>query len=546
MVSLYHITKDEETAKMIIESEYLKPSTGLLKNINSYGTAVVCMFNGMPTIENYMKNLDTTKSSNNPLLTPNMVLNAVKICPTEKNELNNYKTRALVDDVIVYEGYCVLPKEKAKFVNLVPDLLRDPKTNNPISNPETGKYEIIFREASENELNLDKKTYKAKEDYLKLEGGNMKPAVTYELLHEDKKTGARRGVIYTPHGDIQTPVFMPVGTQATVKSMTPEELKEMVGAQIILSNTYHLYLRPGQDIVKEAGGLHKFMKWDRPILTDSGGFQVFSLGDLRTISEEGVEFKSHLDGSKHFFSPESVMKTEEDLGADIIMAFDECVEYPATYEYTKQSMERTTRWAKRCKEAHKREDQALFGIIQGGFYEDLRKQSAKDLIDLDLPGYAIGGISVGEPKEEFLKMLRFTTPLMPKDKPRYLMGVGTPDYLIEAVLAGIDMCDCVLPTRIARNGTAMTWNGKVVVRNATYERDWRPLDEECDCYTCRNYTRAYIRHLIKANEILGGRLLSIHNLRFLTKLMERVRIEIEGDNLENFKNEFYKKYGYQN
>ena len=300
----------------------------------------------------------------------------------------------------------------------------------------------------------------------------MKPAVTYELLHVDKNSGARRGVVHTPHGDIQTPVFMPVGTQATVKSMTPEELKE-VGAQIILSNTYHLYLRPGQDIVKEAGGLHKFMNWDRPILTDCGGFQVFSLGPLRTISEEGVEFKSHLDGSKHFFSPESVIKTEEDLGADIIMSFDECVEYPASYEYTKQSMERTTRWAKRCKTAHTREDQALFGIIQGGFYEDLRLQSAKDLIELDFPGYAIGGISVGEPKEEFLKMLYYTAPLMPENKPRYLMGVGTPDYLIESAIAGIDMCDCVLPTRIARNGTAMTWNGKVVVRNATYERDWR-------------------------------------------------------------------------
>ena len=373
----------------------------------------------------------------------------------------------------------------------------------------------------------------------------MDHAVTYELIHECKQTGARRGVIHTPHGDIQTPVFMPVGTQATVKSMTPEELKKMVGAQIILSNTYHLYLRPGQDIVKEAGGLHNFMKWDRPILTDSGGFQVFSLGALRTISEEGVEFKSHLDGSKHFFSPESVMKIEEDLGADIIMAFDECVEYPATYEYTKQSMERTTRWAKRCKEAHTTvEKQALFGIIQGGFYKDLRKKSAEDLVALDLPGYAIGGISVGEPKEEFLDILNYTTPLMPKDKPRYLMGVGTPDYLIEAVLSGIDMCDCVLPTRIARNGTALTSHGKVVVRNATYERDWNPLDDNCDCYTCKNYTRAYIRHLIKANEILGVRLLSIHNLRFLTNLMERVKIEIEHDNLQNFKEEFFKQYGY--
>ena len=239
------------------------------------------------------------------------------------------------------------------------------------------------------------------------------------------------------------------------------------------------------------------------------------------------------------------MEIEEALGADIIMSFDECCPYPSTYEYTKDSMERTTRWAIRCKEAHKNTDkQGLFGIIQGGFYEDLRKKSAEDLIALDFPGYAIGGISVGEPKEEFLKILKYTTPLMPKDKPRYLMGVGTPDYLIEAALAGIDMCDCVLPTRIARNGTAMTWNGKVVVRNATYERDWGPVDKECDCYTCKNYSRAYIRHLIKANEILGVRLLSIHNLRFLTKLMERVRIEIENDNLLNFKNEFYKKYGY--
>ena len=372
----------------------------------------------------------------------------------------------------------------------------------------------------------------------------MKQAITYELLHECKQTGARRGIVHTMHGDIQTPVFMPVGTQATVKSMTPEELKE-IGAQIILSNTYHLYLRPGQQIVKEAGGLHKFMNWERPILTDSGGFQVFSLGDLRTISEEGVEFKSHLDGAKLFFSPESVMKTEEDLGADIIMAFDECCPYPSTYEYTKNSMERTTRWAQRCKKAHTTTDrQGLFGIIQGGFYEDLRKKSAQDLIELDFPGYAIGGISVGEPKEKFLEILNYTTPLMPKDKPRYLMGVGTPDYLIEAALAGIDMCDCVLPTRIARNGTAMTWNGKIVVRNATYERDFSPLDPECDCYTCKNYTRSYIRHLVKTKEILGTRLLSIHNLYFLTKLMERVRMEIENDNLGNFKNDFYKKYGY--
>lgn len=372
----------------------------------------------------------------------------------------------------------------------------------------------------------------------------MKQAITYELLHEDKNSGARRGVVHTPHGDIQTPVFMPVGTQATVKSMTPEEVKGL-GAQIILSNTYHLYLRPGEKIVKEAGGLHKFMNWDKPILTDCGGFQVFSLSELRTISEEGVEFRSHLDGSKHMFTPEKVMQIEEDLGADIIMSFDECCPYPSTYEYTKNSMERTTRWAVRCKEAHKNvEKQGLFGIIQGGFFKDLRKQSAEDLIKLDFPGYAIGGISVGEPKGEFLDILRYTTPLMPQNKPRYLMGVGTPDYLIEAALAGIDMCDCVLPTRIARNGTAMTWNGKVVIRNATYEKDFTPLDPECDCYTCKNYTRAYIRHLVKTKEILGTRLLSTHNLYFLTKLMERVRIEIENDNLLNFREEFYKKYGY--
>ena len=370
------------------------------------------------------------------------------------------------------------------------------------------------------------------------------PAITYELLHVDKNSGARRGVVHTPHGDIQTPIFMPVGTLATVKAMSPEELKNDVKAQIILSNTYHLYLRPGHDIVKEAGGLHKFMNWDRPILTDCGGFQVFSLSSLRKISEEGVLFNSHLDGSKHLFTPEKVMEIEEALGADIIMAFDECCPYPADYEYVKKSMERTTRWAVRCKEAHKTENQGLFGIIQGGFYKDLREQSAKDLISLDFPGYAIGGISVGEPKEEFLDILRYTTPLMPENKPRYLMGVGSPDYLIEASLAGIDMCDCVLPTRLARHGTALTSKGKLVIRNQNFARDWNKLDDECDCYTCKNYTRAYLRHLIKTNEILGMRLLSLHNLRFLTKLMERVRIEIENDNLLAFREEFYKKYGY--
>ena len=290
----------------------------------------------------------------------------------------------------------------------------------------------------------------------------MKPAITYELLHECKQTGARRGVIHTPHGDIQTPIFMPVGTQATVKSMTPEELKEEVEAQIILSNTYHLYLRPGHKLVEEAGGLHKFMNWDRPILTDCGGFQVFSLSDLRTIQEEGVEFTSHLDGSKHFFSPEKVMEIENSLGADIIMAFDECVGYPATYEYTKDSMERTTRWAERCKNAHKdTERQGLFGIVQGGMFKDLREKSAKDLVEMDFQGYAVGGLSVGEPKDMMCDVLEYTTKFLPEDKPRYLMGVGSPDYLIEAVLRGIDMCDCVLPTRIARHGTALTHNRKI-------------------------------------------------------------------------------------
>ena len=355
-----------------------------------------------------------------------------------------------------------------------------------------------------------------------------KQAITYELLHECKQTGARRGVIHTPHGDIQT----------------PEELKE-VNAQIILSNTYHLFLRPGHKLVEEAGGLHKFMNWDRPILTDSGGFQVFSLGQLRKITEEGVEFQSHLDGSKKFLSPEKAMEVENSLGADIIMAFDECCQYPSTYEYTKQSMERTTRWAERCKMAHNNtEKQGLFGIIQGGFYKDLRKKSTEDLIEMDFPGYAIGGISVGEPKEKFLEILQYTAPLMPKNKPRYLMGVGTPDYLIEAAMAGIDMCDCVLPTRIARHGTALTSNGKIVVRNATYEKDFGPLDEECDCYACKNYTRAYIHHLVRTNEILGIRLLSIHNIKFLTNLMDKVRIEIENDRLKDFRDEFYRKYGY--
>ncbi|MCC0667987.1 tRNA guanosine(34) transglycosylase Tgt [Clostridioides sp. ZZV14-6153] len=370
-------------------------------------------------------------------------------------------------------------------------------------------------------------------------------AVRYELIKTCKQSGARIGRLHTPHGIIETPIFMPVGTQATVKSMTPEELKE-IGSQIILSNTYHLYMRPGHELIKKAGGLHKFMNWDKPILTDSGGFQVFSLGPLRKIKEEGVEFRSHLDGSKHFLTPEKAMEIQNALGSDIMMAFDECAPYPADREYVKNSLERTTRWLKRCKDAHNNTDkQALFGIIQGGMYKDLREQSAKEITSIDLPGYAIGGLSVGEPKPLMYDVLEHTTPFMPKDKPRYLMGVGSPDDLVEGVIRGVDMFDCVLPTRIARNGTAMTSQGKVVVRNATYAEDFTPLDPECDCYACKNYSRAYIRHLVKANEILGARLITTHNLQFLLNLMKQIRQAIMEDRLLDFRNEFFAKYGYE-
>ncbi len=367
-------------------------------------------------------------------------------------------------------------------------------------------------------------------------------AVKYELIKTCKQTGARLGRLHTPHGVIETPIFMPVGTQATVKAMTPEELKE-IGSQIILSNTYHLYMRPGHDLIERAGGLHKFMNWDKPILTDSGGFQVFSLGPLRKIKEEGVEFRSHLDGSKHFLSPEKATEIQNALGSDMIMAFDECAPYPADRQYVKNSLERTTRWLERCKAAHKYpEKQALFGIVQGGMYKELREQSAKEITAIDLPGYAIGGLSVGEPKDMMYEVLDYTVPLLPEDKPRYLMGVGSPDDLLEGVLRGIDMFDCVLPTRIARNGTAMTSQGKVVVRNASYAEDFTSLNPECDCYTCKNYTKAYLRHLIKCNEILGARLLTIHNLHFLLKMMENVREAIKEDRLLDYKKDFFEKY----
>lgn len=370
------------------------------------------------------------------------------------------------------------------------------------------------------------------------------PAIRYELIKTCKQSGARLGILHTPHGSYETPMFMPVGTQATVKTMSPEELKEM-NAGVILSNTYHLWLRPGNEIVKEAGGLHNFMNWDRAILTDSGGFQVFSLSDFRKIEEEGVYFRNHLNGDKLFLSPEKSIEIQNDLGADIIMAFDECPPFPATYEYMLNSVDRTTRWAKRCKEAHARpEDQGLFGIVQGGEYEDLRKRSAEALVELDLPGYAVGGLSVGEPKEIMNRVLEFTTPLLPTNKPRYLMGVGSPDSLIDGAIRGIDMFDCVLPTRIARNGTLMTSEGRLVVKNAQYARDFGPLDPNCDCYACKNYSRAYIRHLIKAGETFGIRLTTYHNLHFLLKLMEQVRQAIREDRLLDFRNEFFEKYGF--
>ncbi|MCT8139533.1 tRNA guanosine(34) transglycosylase Tgt [Anaerobacillus sp. CMMVII] len=369
-------------------------------------------------------------------------------------------------------------------------------------------------------------------------------AIRYEHIKTCRQSGARLGKVHTPHGTFETPIFMPVGTLATVKTMSPEELKE-IGSQIILSNTYHLWLRPGHDIIKEAGGLHKFMNWDRPILTDSGGFQVFSLSALRKIEEEGVHFRNHLSGEKLFLSPEGAMEIQNALGSDIMMAFDECPPYPATYEYMLKSVQRTSRWAERCLEGHKRpESQGLFGIVQGGEYEDLRKMSAQDLVSLDFPGYAVGGLSVGEPKDVMNRVLEFTTPHLPENKPRYLMGVGSPDALIDGTIRGIDMFDCVLPTRIGRNGTCMTSTGRLVVRNAKYARDFRPLDENCDCHVCKNYSRAYIRHLVKCDETFGFRLTSYHNLYFLLKLMEQVREAIRQDRLLDFREEFFEMYGF--
>jgi len=370
----------------------------------------------------------------------------------------------------------------------------------------------------------------------------LTPAITYELVKKDEATGARAGLLHTPHGSFPTPIFMPVGTQASVKGVSPDELKGL-GAGVILSNTYHLFLRPGMDLIKEAGGLHKFMHWDRAILTDSGGFQVFSLGDLRKITEEGVTFRSHIDGSKKFLSPEISMKAQMCFGSDIVMAFDECVPYPADYDYAKASTERTQRWAERCKTVMTAPNQGLFGIVQGGMYKDLRKWHAAKLVDMDLPGYAVGGLSVGEPPELMYEMLEYSTSLLPENKPRYLMGVGTPDHLVEGVARGIDMFDCVYPTRVARNGMAMTWDGRLVMKNANLEHDHHVIEEGCGCYACRNgYTRAYIRHLVRAGEIFGLRLLSLHNLWFLEEFMRRMRKAILDGTFPQFRAEFLEQY----
>ena len=365
---------------------------------------------------------------------------------------------------------------------------------------------------------------------------------SFELLKVDEETGARAGILHTPHGDIETPVYMPVGTQATVKGVFPRDLKE-AGSQIILANTYHLYMRPGDDIVKKAGGLHSFMNWDKPILTDSGGFQVFSLGKLNKITDEGVEFSSNVDGSKHFFTPEKAMQVEQNLGADIIMAFDECSEYGYNHAQAESAMKRTAKWLERCYRYHNVDKQALFPIVQGNMYKDLRMESLERTLPFVKHGIAIGGLSVGEPKPIMYEMLEALQPKLPTDVPRYLMGVGSPDCLIEGTLRGVDMFDCVLATRIARNGTAITSHGRVVVRNGKYKEDFTPLDSECDCYCCKNYTKAYLRHMINTGEMYGAMLLSLHNITFLHKLMKGLRNAILGGYVKEYTQEFYRKYG---
>ncbi len=366
----------------------------------------------------------------------------------------------------------------------------------------------------------------------------------YESTHVCKQSGARTGLLHTPHGVVETPMFMPVGTLASVKFLSSADIKA-INSGVILANTYHLWLRPGEKVVEAAGGVSKFMNYNGPMLTDSGGFQVFSLADSRKISEEGVTFKSHLDGSKLFMSPEISIDVQNKIGADIIMSFDECIPYPADYDYVKNSVERTLRWAKRGQDAHQRkEDQALFGIVQGGEYEDLRKYCAEELVKMDFPGYSIGGTSVGEDKETMLKMIDYTIKYLPEDKPRYLMGVGAVNDILEAIERGVDMMDCVLPTRIARHGTCMTSVGRINIKRKEYEYDFNALDPQCDCECCKNYTRSYLRHLHRCNEGLASRLLSIHNLRFLIRLTEEARRAIREDRYLDFKNEVLKKMGF--
>ena len=372
----------------------------------------------------------------------------------------------------------------------------------------------------------------------------MSKNFSFEVQHIEKHTGARAGVFHTPHGDVLTPVYMPVGTQATVKGVFPRDLKD-AGSSIVLSNTYHLYMRPGDEIVKKAGGLHKFMNWNGPILTDSGGFQVFSLTKLNKIKEEGVYFNSHIDGSRHLFTPEKSISIQENLGADIIMQFDQCSEYGYTHTQAEEAMELTSRWLERCAAAKTRDDQVLFPIVQGNMYKDLREESLNRAVKFAKCGIGIGGLSVGEPKPLMYEVLDFLQPRLPQDMPRYLMGVGSPDCLIEGVKRGVDMFDCVLATRIARNGTAFTSKGKVVVRNGAYKEDFSPLDEECDCYCCKNYTKAYLRHLLNVDEMLGAMLLSLHNITFLHKLMRDMRVAIFADCLEDFAASFYSAYGNQ-
>ena len=365
--------------------------------------------------------------------------------------------------------------------------------------------------------------------------------IKYTLVHKDQKTNARRGILHTNHGDYATPIFMPVGTRATVKTLSPEELKDIHSA-VVLANTYHLWLRPGEDIVAKAGGLHKFMNYDGPILTDSGGFQVFSLAEKKNIKEEGVLFKSHIDGRKLFLTPELSIQIQNKLDSDIAMSFDECPPYPVTYDYMRQSVERTIRWAKRGKDVHSNENQSLFGIVQGGEFEDLRYFSAKETVKLDFDGYSIGGTSVGEDKDTMYKMIDYAIKYLPEDKPRYLMGVGDPLDILEGVERGVDMFDCVLPTRIARHGNAFTRHGKLNIRNEKYKEDFTPIEDTCDCYACRHYTKAYIRHLMVCEETFGARLLSIHNLRFLIKLVEDIRENIEKDTFSEFKEQFIQNY----